>query len=206
MQGWDPKGIAGFITICFTIVFSGAMAQPDLVYADKHEWEEHGEKRNFPERHHHNDHENEHFSDRREKGNEATGIGALVLLLAANSTVLMSLLIKFINKFNILSLDIKEMLGRFNRFQKEHFRWTHYFLNPAALCLGFIHFGLSSCQTTALPESGLLLMALLMCMGLSIKLKAVPASARRLVLRLHTHPLASIVMIAFLIAGHAAGD
>ncbi|MHC1742602.1 MAG: hypothetical protein AB9873_06165 [Syntrophobacteraceae bacterium] len=142
----------------------------------------------------------------RDRGNETTGLTAAWLLGAANLTVALSLLIKGINRFSPIGETAKTALLQFNRSQKKLLMPLHFYLNPLILAVALIHWGLSHCRTTALPECGIVLMSSLVLMGLVIKFKLCPKDMLKLVYRLHSHPAALVTLIVLLVIGHSIMD
>lgn len=141
-----------------------------------------------------------------EEGNETTGLATAALLVMANITVVMSLVVKL-----ILSLMPNHATGRssliqFNGLQKKHLRALHYWLNPAALILAGTHFYLSTCGSTMLPECGLALMAVLVLTGLTLKMKFLPRTLSKPMRQVHTSSIGIILMTMVLIAGHTIID
>lgn len=138
----------------------------------------------------------------RDHGNETTGQLAIWLLAAANLTVVVSVLIKAANRLIPMREETKKWLTGVNRTQKQYLMRFHYLLNPVVLAIGFLHWSLSRCSATALPEWGLVGMAILGGLGLALKLSLVPRSFTRTLYRFHTHPaiLSSILLI--LLTGH----
>lgn len=86
------------------------------------------------------------------EGNETAGQITLWLLIAANLPVAMGVLIKWINRFAPLGEKLKSSLAGFNRSQKKHLKFLHYYLNPAILGVAFWHYVSSRCVATPLPE------------------------------------------------------
>src|SRR5512139_1414568 len=123
-----------------------------------------------------------------DKGNEFTGESAAGVFAAANLTVGFSLLAKGLARYARLSADAKDRVKRLNQTQKKHLMRFHYFLNPLALILAFIHFSLSRCRSTSLPEWGLVVMAILAGIGIMVKYKVSPKGLRRTVYQIHTNP------------------
>ena len=138
----------------------------------------------------------------KEKGNELTGLTTAWLLGAANLTVLLSLLLKGANRYAALKPETRNAVKRFNQFQKKQLMRFHYLLNPLALCIGFLHFLLSCCRKTALPEWGLLFLTVMVLLGLMLKFKKTPKWMRKSVYRLHTAPLSFSIMVVLLMLGH----
>ena len=138
----------------------------------------------------------------KDKGNELTGLTTAWLLAAANLTVLLSLLLKGANRYLPLKPEIKITVRRFNQFQKKHLMRFHYLLNPLALCIGCLHFLLSCCRKTALPEWGLVFVTMVVFLGLMVKFKGTPQWLRKFLYLLHTSWVALSVSILMLVVGH----
>ena len=103
----------------------------------------------------------QHYSPifgRNDEGNETAGQMAAWLLVAANLPVVLSLLIKWTNKFAPMGNGLKNALVRFNRFQKKYLMRLHYYINPLVLGIALWHWLSSRCKSTALPEWGLAVM------------------------------------------------
>lgn len=142
------------------------------------------------------------FGDREGKGNEAAGEMAAWLLAAANLTVALSILVKWINGLKSIDGGMKKALQKFNRSQKKLLMPVHYWLNPLILVITLWHWTTSCCRSTALPEWGLLMMTVLMALGLLIKFKLCPKPLRKGVYRIHTSAYALVAMVAILTVGH----
>ena len=141
-----------------------------------------------------------------DKGNEFTGESAAWVFAAANLTVGFSLLAKGLARYARLSADAKDRVKRLNQTQKKHLMRFHYFLNPLALILAFIHFSLSRCRSTSLPEWGLVVMAILAGIGLMVKYKVSPKGIRRTVYQIHTNPFLLGCVLLLLLIGHSIID
>ena len=139
-------------------------------------------------------------------GNELTGQTAAWLLVAANLTVALSMLMKGANHYLPLKPGTKNALNRFNQFQKKHLMRFHYVLNPSALCIAGLHFLLSFCRKSSLPEWGLLIVLIMVFLGLMVKFNVTPKWMRKSVYRLHTSPAAFSALILVLIVGHLIVD
>ncbi len=135
-------------------------------------------------------------------GNEATGQLAAWLLGAANLPVALSVFLKAINKRLALKPEARETLLGFNRAQKKLLMRLHYWLNPIALAIAGLHWTLSCCRSTSLPEWGLATMLAVGVLGLMIKFRLAPASARKPLCQLHMHPAPLLIVIALLLIGH----
>ena len=142
-----------------------------------------------------------------EDKNEATGQAAAWMLAAANLNVLLSLLIRG-TRFAALPAQINDRLKRFNQIQKKFLLPVHYFLNPLALGVAFIHFmsATSQCRASGLPEWGLALMALITGIGIMVKFKVFPKNLRKSTYQIHTNPIPITLLLAILLIGHAVVD
>jgi hypothetical protein len=126
---------------------------------------------------------------RNDEGNETAGQMAAWLLVAANLPVVLSLLIKWTNKFVPMGNGLINALARLNRFQKKHLMRLHYYINPLVLGIALWHWLSSRCKSTALPEWGLAVMFALIALGMIMKFRLCPKQLRKSVYRLHTQPL-----------------
>ncbi len=79
-------------------------------------------------------------------------------------------------------------------------------LNPLALCIAILHFLLSSCRKSSLPEAGLIFVAIMVFLGLMVRFKVTPKWMRRFVYRLHTGLATFSIMIILLVVGHHIVD
>lgn len=141
-----------------------------------------------------------------DKGNETTGQTAAWIFAAANLSVLLSITTKGINRFTPISKTAKDQLKRFNLTQKKYLMPLHYTLNPLALCFAFLHFALSHCHSSSLPEWGLAAMASLGVIGIMMKFKLSPRGLRRHICQLHTSPLPLSLLLIILFLGHHLVD
>jgi hypothetical protein len=146
------------------------------------------------------------FLDRDNEGNETAGQIAAWLLAGANLTIVLTILIRWINRFAPLGPNWKSSLSNFNRFQKRHLMFLHYYLNPVILGIVLWHWLSSRCTSSALPEMGLVMMVLLMSLGIALKFKLCPINFRKNVYQIHTHPLFFLVMVLALFVGHTIVD
>ena len=181
--------------ICLT-VFGGLFAVSGM--AD----DEDGDRRHF-------EREDQHsipFLETDNEGNETAGQIAAWLLFAANLPVIISIVIKGANRFIPLSANIKGYLTRFNRFQKKHLMFFHYYLNPVILGVACWHYISSRCISTSLPEWGLLFIVTFITCGILIKFKLCPKAIRKRVYQIHTQPVIFISMILVLTVGHLIVD
>jgi len=180
---------------------------PCVVNADDHKKGESADKRyeNREERYESRDRTGRRL-EREDDGNEVTGQTAAWLLVAANFTVVLSILIKALIRQYSFEPETIISIKRFNQLQKRHLMRFHYVLNPAALCMAGIHFSLSSCRSSPLPEWGLICLAVMVFLGFTVKLRLAPKRIQRFVYRLHTGLAAISVMIILLVTGHMIVD
>ena len=141
-----------------------------------------------------------------DEGNETAGQMAAWLLVAANLPVVMSVLIKWTNKVVPMGNGLKDVMARFNRFQKKHLMRLHYLINPLVLGIALWHWLSSRCRSTALPEWGLVMMVALIALGLIVKYRLCPKPLLKSVYRIHTQPLVLVAMVMVLTIGHLIVD
>jgi hypothetical protein len=141
-----------------------------------------------------------------DKGNEFTGESTAWIFAAANFPVLLSLMIRGLIQYTALAGNLKDRLKRFNKSQKKYLMLFHYILNPLALLLAFIHFSLSSCRSSSLPEWGLAVMALLALTGMVVKFKVGSKSIRGAVYQIHSNLLLISLLVIILLVGHSIVD
>lgn len=139
-------------------------------------------------------------------GNEITGQMAAWFLGGANLTIVLSILIKWMNRFLPLGSEMKSLLTRLNARQKKALMWSHYYVNPLILGVALLHWLLSRCPSTALPEWGLLMMGTLTLLGITLKFKLCPRTLRGKLFKWHTQPALFIALIVLLVAGHSIVD
>ncbi len=140
----------------------------------------------------------------RDKGNETTGEIAGWAFAVANLTVALSLLIKAVNRFAPIGPDVKDRLQHFNRRQKKLLIPFHCYANVGILGIALLHWALSRCRATFLPELALICIACLIGMGIILRYKLFPASVRKAVFKLHTNPFVAAAPFLILYLGHLA--
>jgi hypothetical protein len=207
VKAMNSKNYGKKFFILVLLILSIVRVFPDLVIADDHKTNKRHYKQYENNREHHDD--GDHKKQRVQKddeGNETTGQTAAWILVAANLTIALSILIKGGSRFLPLNSQIKDSLKRFNQLQKKHLMRFHYVLNPIALCVAFFHFLLSSCRSSPLPEWGLILVTMMVFLGLILKFKVSPKGIRKFVYRLHTTPATFFIMILLLVVGHQIVD
>jgi hypothetical protein len=146
------------------------------------------------------------FGRGNDEGNEATGQIVAWSLAAANLTVALSLLLKGVKWFAPLGPEVMSSLSRFNSTQKKFLMRFHFILNPVILLLAILHWTLSKCKTTALPEWGLLIMGAVVAMGIVLKFKLCPKDFLKNVYKVHTQPVLFLILISMLVIGHLSMD
>jgi hypothetical protein len=203
----NSKNYGKIFFILVLLILSIVQIFPDLMTADDHKTIKRHYKRyeNIKKHHDDNDH-NRRGVKKDDEGNETTGQTAAWLLVAANLTIALSILIKGGSRFLPLDSQLKNSMKRFNQFQKKHLMRFHYVLNPIVLCVAFFHFLLSSCRSSPLPEWGLILVTMMVFFGLILKFKVSPKGMRKFVYSLHTAPATFFIMILLLVVGHQIVD
>ncbi len=141
-----------------------------------------------------------------DEGNETTGQIVAWSLAAANLTVALSLIIRGAKRFAPLGAEAKRALGKFNSKQKKYLMKFHYGLNPVILLLAVLHWNLSRCRSTALPEWGLLTMTAVVALGIVLKFKLCPKTFLRNIHRMHTQPVLFLLLVTMLLIGHLTMD
>ena len=139
-------------------------------------------------------------------GNETTGQMVAWSLAAANLTVALSILIRGLKDFVPLAPETKNTLTKFNNTQKKYLMKFHYLLNPVILLVAIVHWTLSRCKSTAMPEWGLLIMGTIVTLGIILKFKLCPRDLLRKVYKVHTQPMIFILMMTMLLIGHLSMD
>jgi hypothetical protein len=136
------------------------------------------------------------------KGNEATGVTAAILLVVANVTVLISLILKGVNRLFSLRAETKNSISGFNNAQKKWLRKLHYILNPIAISIAMVHFFLSTCRSI-LPDLGLLLFIVVGVLGIISKFHLSPLGMHKAVYGVHCSSIIFIGLIILMAIGHA---
>jgi len=136
------------------------------------------------------------------KGNGATGALAAFLLVLANLTVVLSLILKGINRLFLSSQEGKKSISDFNRAQKKYLRGLHYYLNPIAICIAMIHFHLSTCRSM-LPDAALILFIILGVMGVILRFHLIPKNMYKAVYSLHCSWIVFLSTFLLIMIGHA---
>jgi hypothetical protein len=142
----------------------------------------------------------------RDDGDEMTGQVVAWSLGVANLTVALSILIRWMREFVSLAPETKTRLASFNSTQKKFLMKFHYILNPIILLLAVVHWSMSRCKSTTLPEWGLVIMGVIAVLGVVLKFKLCPGSFLRNIYRIHTQPLLLLLAVSLLIIGHISMD
>lgn len=189
-------------TVVICILFAAFLVPVSLSLAD-HRWDG---KQHFGKHAPGNRGFGSHKGEGRDHGNETTGQIAAWSLAAANLTVALSLLIKGVRRFVPMPEEIKDSMGKFNSHQKKYLMRFHYLLNPLIAGVALLHWSLSRCGSTALPEWGLILMCALAVLGIVLKFRLCPKSLLKSVYTVHTQPVLLLVVISVLVVGHLVVD
>lgn len=136
------------------------------------------------------------------RGDGATGALAGFLLVLANLTVFLSLILKGINRLFVLNQETKDSIREFNQAQKKYLRGLHYYLNPIAIGVAILHFHLSTCRSI-LPDASLFIFIGLGILGLILKYKLAPIAVNKIVYNLHCSWVPFFGVILLLMMGHA---
>ncbi len=180
---------------------------PGLLAADTHKRRENHDNR-YVSREERLDHwdNNTRRVKKDAEGNETTGQTTAWLLMAANLTVAISILLKGANRFLPLDPQMISSFKSFNQLQKKFLMRFHYVLNPVALFVALFHFLLSSCRSSPLPEWGLILVASMVLLGIILKFKLSPKVIRKSIYRIHTTPAFFLITMVLLLVGHLFVD
>lgn len=143
---------------------------------------------------------------RDDEGNELTGEFAAWLFAMANLPVLFGLLYRSVNRFGSLTENTKKRLKNFKTAQKKYLMPFHYLINIIALLLAIMHFNLSNCRSSSLPELGLALMACIVVVGIMLKMNVTPKGVRGFIFKIHTNPLTIGLVVSVLLVGHRIVD
>lgn len=182
-----------FLVICMSFAFYSSLAIAD----DNH----HKSKKDYSHVYKELSHEI-HDND----GNEITGELSAWLFAIANMPVLFGLLYRSINRFGSLTEMSKKRLKTLKKAQKKYLMPLHYFINIIALFLAIIHFSLSNCRSSSLPELGLGLMACIVVVGAMLKMNATPKGVKKIFYKIHTSPLTIGLVVSVLLVGHSIVD
>lgn len=141
-----------------------------------------------------------------DEGNETTGQIVAWSLAAANLTVALSLLLKGVKKFVPLGPEAQKSLSQINSTQKKYLMRFHYIFNPLILLLAILHWTLSRCKSTALPEWGLVVMGAIVALGIVLKFKLCSKDFLKNVYKIHTQPVLFLILVSMLVIGHLSMD
>jgi hypothetical protein len=139
------------------------------------------------------------------RGSEGGELGGLAAWLfgIANFPVVLSMLLKAAAKILPEKMGLAEKIRTVNQRQKKYLMNLHYWVNPLAFGVAFVHFLSSECKSTAMPELGMGAMLVVSILGLMMTLRLSPPSVRRFVFKFHTNPLITIVVFTILLIGHS---
>ncbi|ROQ92343.1 hypothetical protein [Desulfosoma caldarium] len=145
----------------------------------------------------------EHTSGKSQEdhGNENTGQMAAWLFAVANFPVAGTLLTR---RFLLTktSGNFQKTAGKIYSWLKKDLMPYHYVLNTGAIIMALIHFRLSWCRSTSLPEWAVLLVTLLGLSGMILKFRLIPQPLIRKVRAIHTHPAVVVGVFGLLFLGH----
>jgi len=193
-----------FITIACCVFILALLETAPLCIADDHkEGKKHFQKHDTRkgERNH-----GDSAGQGRDHGSETTGQMVAWSLGAVNLTIVISLVIRGIRKYAPLSQQQKNSIWKFNSLQKKVLMPLHYILNPLILAIALLHWSLSRCASTTMPEWGLIIMSAIAAMGIVLKFKLIPKSLMRNAYRVHTHPALVLAFVFLLLIGHLTMD
>jgi hypothetical protein len=148
----------------------------------------------------------EQAEGREEGAGGASGQIAAWLFGIANFPVALSILLKAFGKLTPQSSNLKEAADKINRRQKRYLMKMHYWLNPVAVGVAIVHFLVTKCEATAIPEIGLGVMLLVCILGVMVTFRWSPASIRKTIFRFHTSPISLLAGISILLIGHSLVD
>lgn len=146
----------------------------------------------FSEKNHGNDH-----------GNETTGVFAAWLFAAANINILASLFVRKSKKY--LPKNKKTILKKISTIQSVLLKPLHYILNPVAFSFAFLHFLMSVCKSSILPEIGFIIMSFSAAAGIMLKFNFLNKH-RKAIYKFHTSLIPLSVFLAVLFTGHMIID
>lgn len=179
--------------VLFTVVFVLAAMASVTALADHHEEKDHGF---FKE-------QKEHSSggSYKDHGNEKTGLMAAWLFAVANFPAAGALLTRRFLRTKT-SGNSQKTVGKIYTWLKKDLMPFHYVLNPVAIVMALIHFKLSWCRSTSLPEWAVLLVSILGLTGIVIKFRLIPQPLIPRLRAIHTHPVVAVVVFGLLFLGH----
>jgi hypothetical protein len=137
-----------------------------------------------------------------DRGDDTTGQVSAWLFGISCLPVAFNLIANAISRQAFIRSSIKEQIKRLNSWQRIHLMPFHTYLSLFALAVAGMHYLLSSCPSTSLPELGLISMSILVGTGLIIKLKIAPKSSRKWVYQFHANLIVSGILVAVLVLGH----
>ena len=196
-----------FFLVLTALVLFALQLSPGFVAADDHKEHESWDKRSESKEVRFDSRAlNRRQLNRDDDGNEVTGQTAAWLLVAGNLGVVISILAKGLGRYFSFKAETISTIKRFNQLQKRYLMRFHYVLNSVALIVAGIHFSLSSCRSSQLPEWGLICLTIMVLLGFTIKLRLTPKRMQRVLYRLHTGSAAISVIFVLLVVGHIIVD
>lgn len=143
---------------------------------------------------------------KKDHGNESSGEIAAWLFFLANIPILFQIFTKTIRKQNFLSKSNQETIKYLNKTNSKYLMPAHYVLNTIGVLSAFIHFMLSSCDSSILPDISLLAVGLMVLTGISIKFKLLSSSYRNFTYKIHTSKILCSLILFILVTGHIIID
>jgi hypothetical protein len=139
------------------------------------------------------------------EGGEAGGLAGFLFGIA-NLPVVLSMLLKTSARMLPSGMGLRDRISNINLRQKKYLMKLHYWVNPLAFGIAIAHFWSSECRSTAMPELGMGAMLIVSILGIMMTLKLSPPSMRRVVFKLHTSPIITILVFSSLLIGHSVID
>ena len=200
---WNKKI---FYIVFLSVFFNFCPWMSDLM-ADDHNLRQADHKR-YDKKTHRFEHDHMRGSEvrRDDEGNEISGLTTAWLLVSANLTIALSILLKAMARYLPLDPQKKRKMKELNRLQKRHLMRFHYVLNPVAMVVACFHFLLSSCRSSSMPEWGLIMVVVMIFLGIILKFKVFPKGTGKIVYRLHTNPAFIMIIVLLLVTGHQLVD
>ncbi len=149
----------------------------------------------------------EHVSSERrgDHGHESTGQAAAWLFAVGNIPVAGTVILRRFVLGKTAGAS-KKRAGEWYAWLRKDLMPFHYVLNSIAVLTALIHFKLSGCRSTPLPEWALLLVFLVALMGFVMKFRLIPRPLLRPVRWVHTNPLVVAAVFGLLFLGHQSLD
>lgn len=147
-----------------------------------------------------------HNAGETERGGEVAGVVAAIVFVVANATVVLSFARRVIVRFAITRTDLVKRLVKADAYQKRILFPFHYYLNIFGILIVFWHWYALSCEKSAIPELGAVLLILLGSFGLIIKFTKSKFIPNNFVKYIHKSPVSVAIIAAVLLAGHIVVD